>query len=63
MPRAFDPQQNHLLAQLPREASERLFPHLKLIELPLDSILYEPGDTLRRIYFPTDSSVSLRYVM
>ena len=25
--------------------------------------MYESGDTLRRIYFPTDSSVSLLYVL
>ena len=42
---------------------ERLFPHLKLVTLPLGEVLYESGDTLRHIYFPTDSIVSLLYVM
>jgi hypothetical protein len=39
-----------------------LFPHLKLVTLPLGKVLYESGDTLRHIYFPIDSIVSLLYV-
>jgi CRP-like cAMP-binding protein len=42
---------------------ERLFPHLELTELVLGQVLYESGDTLRHVYFPTDSIVSLLYVM
>jgi CRP-like cAMP-binding protein len=41
----------------------RLFPHLKLVALPLGTVLYESGDKLRHIYFPTDSIVSLLYVL
>jgi len=55
--------QNHLLNALPEEALEKLQPHLKLIDLPLGKVLYESGDTLQRVYFPTDSIVSLLYVM
>src|SRR6185503_17847983 len=40
-----------------------LFPHLKLVALPLGEVLYESGDTLRHIYFPTDSIISLLYVL
>ncbi|MDP9139861.1 MAG: Crp/Fnr family transcriptional regulator [Pseudomonadota bacterium] len=58
-----EPQQNHLLAALPAEVQERLFPHLELVAMPLGDALYEPGDTLRYVYFPTDSIVSLLYVM
>jgi CRP-like cAMP-binding protein len=36
---------------------------LKLVDMPLGMVLYESGDTLRHIYFPTDSIVSLLYVM
>ena len=31
--------------------------------MPLGSVLYESGDVLRHIYFPTDCIVSLLYVM
>ncbi len=57
------PQQNHLLAALPAEVQARLFPSLELVELPLGKVLYESGDTLRHVYFPTDSIISLLYVM
>lgn len=58
-----NPLQNHLLAMLPPEALERLLPHLELVDMPLGMVLYESGDTLRHVYFPTDSIVSLLYVM
>ncbi len=57
------PHQNHLLAALPAEVQIRLFPHLKLVPLVLGKVLYESGDSLRHVYFPTDSIVSLLYVM
>jgi CRP-like cAMP-binding protein len=57
------PQQNLLLDALPQPERERLFPHLKLVTLPLGEALYESGDTLRHIYFPIDSIVSLLYVL
>ncbi len=57
------PHQNHLLAALPAEVRDRVFPHLQLVPLPLGKVLYESGDALRHVYFPTDSIVSLLYVM
>lgn len=60
---ASDPRQNRLLAVLPAADLERLLPHLKLIPLPLGEVLYESGIELRYVYFPTDSIVSLLYVM
>jgi len=57
------PLQNHLLEALSREAQERLFSHLEWVSLPLGKVLYESGDTLRYVYFPTVSIVSLLYVM
>ncbi len=57
------PQRNHLLAALPAEVQQRLFPHLELVSLPLGIVLYESGDTMRHVYFPTDSIISLLYVM
>jgi CRP-like cAMP-binding protein len=58
-----EPQQNYILNALSSAERERLFPHLKLVTLPLGMALYETGDTLRHIYFPTDSIVSLLYVL
>jgi CRP-like cAMP-binding protein len=57
------PQQNHILAALPPEDQGHLFPDLQLVELPLGKILYESGDTMQYVYFPTDSIVSMLYVM
>jgi CRP-like cAMP-binding protein len=55
--------QNQLLAALPRDAQQRLFPHMKLVDLPLGKVLYESGDALHHVFFPTDAIVSLLYVM
>jgi CRP-like cAMP-binding protein len=57
------PEQNHLLAALPLEAQERILPHLELAEMPLGKVLYESGESSRYVYFPTNSIVSLLYVM
>jgi CRP-like cAMP-binding protein len=58
-----DPQHNHLLAALAPAARERIYPQLQLVEMPLGKVLYESGDLLRHVYFPTDCIVSLLYVM
>src|SRR5665811_1445507 len=55
--------QNRLLAALPAEAQQRLFPYMKLVDLPLGKVIYESGDALHNVYFPTDAIVSLLYVM
>ncbi|MER2098756.1 MAG: Crp/Fnr family transcriptional regulator [Pseudomonas qingdaonensis] len=55
--------QNHLLAALPDPVRERLLPHLEQVALPLGKVIYEPGDRLTHVYFPTDAIVSLLYVM
>ena len=57
------PRQNHLLAALPEPESKRLFPNLELVPMPLGDALYESGDTMENVYFPTTSIVSLLYVM
>ena len=54
---------NHLLAALPADVQTRIFPVLELIPMPLGKVLYESGDALRYVYFPTDSIISLLYVM
>jgi CRP-like cAMP-binding protein len=56
-----DPRQNQLLAVLPDSDRGRLLPHMELVELPLAKALYESGDLLRFVYFPTTAIVSLLY--
>lgn len=50
---------NQILAALSREALERILPHLERVPMPLDTILYEAGDPVSYVYFPTDCIVSL----
>ena len=57
------PQHNRLLDAVPTDVQQRLFPHLNLVSLPLGKVLYESGDALRHVYFPTNAIVSLLYVM
>jgi len=57
------PQHNHLLAALSPEVQCRLFPHLELVPLPLRALLYESRRPMRHVYFPTDSIVSMQYMM
>lgn len=58
-----NPRQNHLLAVLPEAECARLFPHLEWVPLPLGQALYESGDQLSHVYFPTTAIVSLLYVL
>jgi CRP-like cAMP-binding protein len=57
------PEQNHLLAALSAAERERVFPHLRLVAMPLGKVLYESGDELEYVFFPTDSIISLLYVL
>ncbi len=57
------PAQNHLLAALSPAVQARLFPHLELAELPLRALMYEAGRPMRHVYFPTDSIISMQYLM
>ena len=56
-----NPRQSHLLAVLPEPESKRLLPQMELISLPLGKTLYESGNELNHVYFPTNSIVSLLY--
>jgi CRP-like cAMP-binding protein len=55
--------ENHLLSVLPEPERARLVPHLVPVDMPLGQVVYESGDHLRYVYFPTTSIVSLLYVM
>jgi len=57
------PRQNHLLGALPIAEWNRLRPRMELRPMPLGHVLYESGDTMRHVYFPTTSIISLLYVM
>ncbi|MFM2484689.1 Crp/Fnr family transcriptional regulator [Celerinatantimonas yamalensis] len=57
------PQQNHLLARLSDEVQERIFPQLELVPMPLGKVIHESGDIMHYVFFPTDSIVSMLYVM
>lgn len=67
MPNAPDespsPQQNLILERLSASELERIQPHLQFTRLPLGHVLYEPGDVLPYVYFPTAGIISLLYVM
>jgi len=54
---------NLLLRALSKEVWARIEPNLKLAELKLGAVLYESGDVMNDVYFPTNSIVSLLYVM
>ena len=57
------PRQNRLLAALPAADYERLLPHLEPVSLELGKALYESGSHQGYVFFPTNSIVSLLYVM
>tara|TARA_R110001583_G_scaffold81253_2_gene217032 strand:+ start:63329 stop:64063 length:735 start_codon:yes stop_codon:yes gene_type:complete len=59
----FSPLQNHILAALPKEVQDRIFPFIELEKLELGLVMYEAGDKLSYVHFPVDSIVSLLYVM
>ena len=57
------PQQNHLLGAIPEAEWERFAPHLTQMHLELGEVIYESGSNQPHVYFPTDSIISLLYVM
>ena len=54
---------NHLLAAMPDEAWRLWADHLEPVPMPLGRVLCESGDRFSHVYFPTNSIVSLLYVM
>ena len=57
------PKDNHLLSVLPEVEWMRIAPHLVPVDMPLGQVVYESGDRLDHVYFPTTAIVSLLYVM
>jgi CRP-like cAMP-binding protein len=58
-----DPRQNRLLAALPEDDYQALAPQLEATPMPLGLAVYESGGPQGYVYFPTDSVVSLLYVL
>ena len=50
---------NRLLASLPAKEYQRLLPELEPVTLAFAEVIYAPGDTIRHVYFPNNSIVSL----
>ena len=57
------PLQNYILASLPSKDYERLLPHLELVTIPVDTILYDSSKNLSFAYFPITSIVSLASIL
>jgi CRP-like cAMP-binding protein len=57
------PKDNHLLSVLSKPEWDRIAPHLVPLEMPLGQVVYESGDRLDHVYFPTTAIISLLYVM
>lgn len=54
---------NHLIAALPEDEFIRLKPNLEPVSLSLGEVIYESGEQLEYIYFPTTAIISLLYIM
>ena len=56
------PRQNQLLAALSTAEVDALRSRLELVQMRLGDMVYEPGEKLEHVYFPTTAIVSLHYV-
>jgi CRP-like cAMP-binding protein len=54
---------NRLLAALEREEYERLLPYLEPVSFSLGEVVYEAGEQLEYVFFPTTAIISLLYTM
>ncbi len=54
---------NQLLGSIGNEVLKRWAPFIEPFQMPLGQVLYESGDTLGHVYFPTTAIVALLYVM
>ena len=58
-----DASKNHLLAALPADDFARVKPKLEQLSYKLGDVLYESGDRMDYVYFPTTMIISMLYVM
>ena len=54
---------NHLIAAVPSDEFIRIKPNLEPVSLFLGEVIYESGEQLEYIYFPTTAIISLLYIM
>lgn len=50
---------NKLLAALPEDDYQRLVPHLEKVSLTKGQVIYEVGEPIEKVYFPTQGIISL----
>lgn len=55
--------ENRLLAGSQESELERLLPNLEPVTLKLGAVLYESGERMDYVYFPTTAIISLLYIM
>src|ERR1043166_6406407 len=53
------PPTNQILAALPMDEYQRLLPKLEPLPLVFGEVIYESGDLIRNVYFPTSGIISL----
>ena len=58
-----NPNQNHLLAAMQDADFAHLAPHLEQVPMRLGDVIYDSGDKLHHVYFPTTAIVSLHYLL
>ena len=54
---------NRLLAALPAYTLSLIYPHLTYVSLAPGAVVYDVGDEIDRIYFPSDGVASLQTIM
>jgi len=58
-----DARQNNLLAEVSEQELAPLLPNLQLLNLPLGQVIYESGEKMEYVFFPTTAIISLLYIM
>jgi hypothetical protein len=53
---------NHLLSALPYDEWQALAPHLELVRLRAEQLLYDSGQRIHHVYFPTTAVISILYM-
>ncbi len=53
------PAKNLLLAALSGPDRQHLLSRCEQVEMPFAQVLYEPGDTIRHVFFPTEGFISM----
>lgn len=54
---------NRLLAMMPADSRRAWAPFRELVSLPLGETLFDPGETLRFVYFPLTATVALLHLL